>query len=49
MNNNGDIHFDDAMSLPKNYGTTYLGNELNQQVHVKHEILKKKCKVWEWR
>ena len=41
MNNDGDIHFDNAMPLPKNFEATYLGNELNQQVNVKHEILNK--------
>ena len=41
MNNDGDIHFDDAMPFPKNFEATYLGNELNQQVNVKHEILNK--------
>ena len=42
MNNDGNIHFDDAMPLPKNYETTYLGNELNREINiVKHEILNK--------
>ena len=41
MNNDGDIHFDNAMPLPKNFEATYLGNERNQQVNVKHEILNK--------
>ena len=41
MNNDGNIHFDDATPLPKNYEATYLGNELNREINVKHEILNK--------
>ena len=41
MNNDGKIHFEDDTPLPKNYEATYLGNELNQEVNVKHEILNK--------
>ena len=41
MNNDGKVHFDDDMPLPKNFEATYLGNELNKEVNVKHEILNK--------
>ena len=41
MNNDGSIHFADGTALSKSFETTYLGNELNQEVSIQHEILSK--------
>ena len=40
-NNDGSIHFADGTALTKSFETTYLGNELNQEVNIQHEILSK--------
>ena len=41
MNNDGRIHFADGSALTKCSEATYLGNELNQEVNIQHEILNK--------
>ena len=41
MNNDGNIHFQDDTPLDKKYETTYLGNELNREVNIMHEVSNK--------
>ena len=41
MNSDGSIHFADGTARTKSFETTYLGNELNQEVNIQHEILSK--------
>ena len=41
MNNEGSIHFENNDPLERCYDTTYLGNELNNEVNIKHEISNK--------
>ena len=41
MNNDGNVHFQNNDSLPKKYEATYLGNEINREVNIRHEILNK--------
>ena len=41
MNNDGNIHFHDNTPLEKQYETRYLGNEINKEVNIKHEISNK--------
>ena len=45
MNNDGVVHFENGEPLPKKFETTYLGNELNRDVNIKHEILNKMQEV----
>ena len=41
MSNDGQVHFDNGDPLPKKYEATYLGNEINREANIKHEILNK--------
>ena len=41
MNNDGQVHFDNGGPLPKKYEATCLGNEINREANIKHEILNK--------
>ena len=41
MNGESNIHFEDGTLLEKKYETTYLGNELNKEVNIRHEITNK--------
>ena len=41
MNNDGNIHFKDQTPLDKAYEAMYLGNELNREVNIRHEIQNK--------
>ena len=45
MNNEGQVHFDNGEPLPKKYEATYLGNEINRDVNIKHEVLNKMQEV----
>ena len=45
MNNEGQVHFDNGNPLPKKYEATYLGNEINREVNIKHEVLNKMQEV----
>ena len=45
MNNDGNIHFHDGTLLTQNYEATYLGNEINREVNIKHEILNRMQEV----
>ena len=50
MNNDGIIHFYDGTVLTKSYESTYLGNEINRDVNIAHEILNKmQCQMQEVR
>ena len=39
MNNDGLVHFANNELLPKKMEATYLGNEINNEANIKHEIL----------
>ena len=41
MNNDGSIHFQDGTQLAKGFEATYLGNEINRDVNIQHEVLQK--------
>ena len=41
MNNDGSIHFQDGTPLATEYEATYLGNEINREVNIRHEISNK--------
>ena len=41
----GNIHFHDGTPLDKKYETTYLGNEINKEVNIQHEITNKMQEV----
>ena len=41
MNNDGNIHFGNNEQLEKCFETTYLGNELNNEANIMHEIANK--------
>ena len=41
MNYEGSIHFQDGKPLATEYEATYLGNESNRQVNIRHEISNK--------
>ena len=45
MNNDGSVHFDNQEPLPKRFETTYLGNEINREANIWHEILNKMQEV----
>ena len=45
MNNDGVVHFENGEPLPNKFETTYLGNEPNRDVNIKHEILNKMQEV----
>ena len=45
MNNEGQVRFDNGNPLPKKYAATYLGNEINREVNIKHEVLNKMQEV----
>ena len=45
MNNEGQVHFDDREPLPKKFEASYLGNETNREVSIKHEVLNKMQEV----
>ena len=45
MNNDGSVHFDNEEPLPKQFETTYLGNEINREANIWHEILNKMQEV----
>ena len=45
MNNDGSIHFSVATPLDKKYETTYLGNEVNKEVNIHHELSNKMQEV----
>ena len=44
MNNDGSVRFDDQEQLPKRFGTTYLGNEINREANIWHEISNKNAR-----
>ena len=41
MNNDGNIYFQDGTPLIREFEATYLGNEINREVNIRHEILNK--------
>ena len=41
MNNDGNIHFQDGTPLTREFEATYLGNEINREVNIRHEIFNK--------
>jgi len=41
MNNDGLVHFANNEPLPKRFETMYLGNEINKEANIRHEILNK--------
>ena len=41
MNNDGSIHFQDGTQLAKRFEATYLGNEINRDVNIQHEVVRK--------
>ena len=45
MNNDGVVHFHDGTPLCKEYEATYLGNEINKDVNIKHENFNKMSEV----
>ena len=45
MNNDGSVHLDNQEPLPKRFETTYLGNEINREANIWHEILNKMQEV----
>ena len=45
MNNDGSIHFSDGTPLDKQYETMYLGNEINREINIQHEISNKQQEV----
>ena len=45
MNNDGLVHFENDEPLPKKFEATYLGNEINKEANIKHEILNKMQEV----
>ena len=45
MNNDGCIHFGDGTPLTRSHEATYLGNELQRDVNIRHEILHKMQEV----
>ena len=44
MNNDGSVHFDNQEPLPKKIETTYLGNEINREANIWHEISNKNAR-----
>jgi hypothetical protein len=44
MNNDGSVHFDNQEPLPKRFETTYLGNEINREANIWHEISNKNAR-----
>lgn len=49
MNNEGLVHFDNHEPLPKKCDASYLGNEINREVNIKHEVMNKMQKdrqIW---
>ena len=45
MNNEGLVHFENLEPLPKKFEATYLGNEINKEANIRHEILNKMQEV----
>jgi hypothetical protein len=45
MNKNGRIHFYDGSLLVSAYEATYLGNEINKEVSIIHEMINKMSEV----
>ena len=45
MNNDGSVHFDNQEPLPKRFETAYLGNEINREANIWHDILNKMQEV----
>ena len=45
MNNDGLVHFANDEPLPKKMEATYLGNEINHEANIKHEIFNKMQEV----
>lgn len=45
MNNEGQVRFGNNDPLPKKFETSYLGNEINREVNIKHEVLNKMQEV----
>ena len=45
MSNDGLVHFANNEPLPKKMEATYLGNEINNEANIKHEILNKMQEV----
>jgi hypothetical protein len=45
MSNDGLVHFANNEPLPRKMEATYLGNEINNEANIKHEILNKMQEV----
>ena len=45
MNNEGLVHVENLEPLPKKFEATYLGNEINKEANIRHEILNKMQEV----
>ena len=45
MNNDGIIHFQNGTQLAKGFEATYLGNEINRDANIQHEVVRKKQEV----
>ena len=45
MNNDGMVHFENNEPLPKRFEAAYLGNEINKEANIQHEILNKMQEV----
>ena len=41
MNNDGSVHFNNGEQLPKRFESMYLGNEINREANIRHEIINK--------
>ena len=44
-NHNGRIHFHDGSLLVSAYEATYIGNDINKEVNIRHEIINKMSEV----